>query len=321
MIVEKGKHLAIGVFYDGRPGHEKQTNGILQELGHLIEVEVSEIHIEQRSFWLELGQWCRYYFLTKSGSPEKVAEFNLLIGTGSRTHIPMLIHKKRYGVPVVTCMSPASLLMNRFDLCFVPQHDGLRDKPNIFPTIGPPNCSQLKNEQDPQRGLILLGGIDTKSHYWQTPAIENYLLTLLQDNNIQFWTIASSPRTPEDTCQMVEKLVSRFDNTNFFRFEDTKRGWVETQYSENQWVWVTADSMSMVYEALTAGCHVGLLPVVWKKKKSKFRLSEDYLVQNNIVIPYDQWVQNSGQWQAPAPLNEAARCAKEIIKRFCGSLH
>lgn len=310
------KLLKLGVFFDGRPGHEKQTRGILQELGCLIPIEISEIKIKKKSLWQELGSLAAYFFLRKSRPREGQSEFDLLIGTGSRTHLPMLSYKKHHGVPVVTCMSPSPLFINRFDLCFVPQHDGKKKRQNSIQTIGPPNCSIARDEHVASRGLVLLGGIDSKSHYWRTETIKRYLCTLLHNQNIRKWTITSSPRTPDETSLMVEQLVEQFKNVDFYRFEETERGWIERQYNKNKFVWVTADSMSMVYEALTAGCHVGLLPVMWKKKKSKFRRSEKFLINEGFVVSFDSWIQGDGRWESQGPLNEAAYCAEEIIKRL-----
>ena len=312
----KQKRLKLGVFYDGRPGHEKQTRGIVEILSQLALVDVTEIELERKTFWRELCGWLEYFLSTKTDCSQHSAEFDLLIGTGSRTHIPMLLYKKKFAVPVVTCMSPSPLLIDHFDLCFIPQHDGISDRENVYKTIGPPNCSVTRGEQHADRGLILLGGIDNKSHQWQTETIEKYLDVLLQDENIRYWTITSSPRTPFETVRMVEEFAAGFNNVDFFRFEDTERGWVERQYNRNKFVWVTADSMSMVYEALTAGCSVGLLPVVWRKKKSKFRRSEEFLIKEGLVVSFDAWAQDVGQWQVQEPLNEAARCADEILKRW-----
>jgi len=316
MIWDKNKKLKIKMFLDGRPGHEKQTKGIVQELGYLVKTEVSEITIRKKSFWQELFGWVGYYFWRNSSLVEEQVRFDLIIGTGSRTHIPMLLYKKKHGTPVVTCMSPSPLLINEFDLCCVPQHDGLKNQENIFQTIGPPNCSVSKNEHLANHGLILLGGIDTKSHHWCTGTIEKYLTFLLNDQKIQYWTITSSPRTPEKTSLMVELLIEQYEGVEFFRFEETEKGWIENQYNLNKFVWVTADSMSMVYEALTAGCHVGLLPVVWEKKKSKFRRSEEFLIKEGFVVSLDSWGQSDGWWPSRGALNEAARCAKEIVKRL-----
>ncbi len=316
MSQEYKKVTKIGVFFDGRPGHEKQTEGILRCLQKRLPVETVEFIIQRASITKEIGNWLRYFLLSNAAEQNCIEEFDLLIGTGSRTHIPMLSLKKRYGLPVVTCMSPSSLLLDKFDLCFVPQHDGLQRKENVFQTIGPPNISTAQGHHDPKKGLVLIGGIDEKSHSWQTETLRKQLLDLFGDSTIQTWTVTTSPRTPADTEQMVFSVTGNYQHVDFFPFKETKRGWLEEQYSQNRYVWVTADSMSMVYEALSADCRVGLLPVKWKQKRSKFRRSEEFLIEKGYVVSFESWNLDKNKWPTRGTLNEADRCAKEIIKRF-----
>jgi uncharacterized protein len=74
--------------------------------------------------------------------------------------------------------------------------------------------------------------------------------------------------------------------------------------------------MSMVYEALSAGCHVGILPVVWKRKNNKFSRSEMYLLEHGLVVSFQDWREGTAQWKLHEPLNEAGRCAEEIMRKW-----
>jgi mitochondrial fission protein ELM1 len=130
------------------------------------------------------------------------------------------------------------------------------------------------------------------------------------------WTVSSSPRTPEETLASLEKLAKSHDNCIFFKSQDTPAGWVEEQYAMNGVVWVTADSISMIFESITAGCRVGVLPVEWKHSHNKFERSIDYLVQNGWAISYEGWHTGARSEVNRAPLDEADRCAKEILKRW-----
>ncbi len=94
------------------------------------------------------------------------------------------------------------------------------------------------------------------------------------------------------------------------------QGWVEKQYSLNKSVWVTGDSISMVYEALSAGCSVGIIPVDWNREANKFRYSLDYLVRSKRVITLEQYLDGEQFCKESPPLNEADRCAREIVKRW-----
>jgi uncharacterized protein len=316
MVKTQPARLKVIAFFDGRPGHEKQTRGILQALRESIELEVEEIQVQRNSMLDDLIGYLRLFIPHRRRDGLMSPDADLLIGTGSRTHLALLQAKRQMGLPAVISMTPNHLLFNRFDLIFAPNHDGVAPGKNIVFTVGPPNCARISGSKSPQRGLILIGGADPGSHFWDSESLEGYIREIARKDNGIGWTVSSSPRTPEDTVQRLETLACDIDNLDFFRFEDTARGWVEQQYDECEKVWVTADSMSMVYEALSAGCRVGLLPVRWRKSNSKFRRSEDYLIKESMVVPYFHWLSGRGTWQEKEPLNEARHCAEEILKRW-----
>ncbi len=93
-------------------------------------------------------------------------------------------------------------------------------------------------------------------------------------------------------------------------------GWVEQQYDNSTVVWVTADSVSMIFEALTAGCKVGVIPVDWKKRLNKFEKSVAFLEANGFILPFEAWVSTKDDWSEHENLNEAQRCADIIIMRW-----
>ncbi len=306
--------LKVAVFLDGTPGHEKQTKGVVHALGRLMPLDIKEITIERQSPLRDVWSWIKYFLSLDSFESGVHEEYDILIGTGSHTHIPLLSLKKKSSALAFTCMAPLWLVRKRFDLCFVPQHDGIRPGKHVFLTTGPPNRSEDGEEHNQNKGLILLGGIDVKSHYWNSREIADYVREIVSKEIDKEWIISSSPRTPKETVSCIEKLALQFYNVTFFKYEDTRSGWVEEQYRKNKTVWVTADSMSMIYEALSAGCSVGILPVAWKNKNSKFKRSEDFLLDRGLVASFSAWRQGTPGWTVKQPLNEAGRCATEIVK-------
>jgi uncharacterized protein len=322
MMRETGKSgeychpLKVAVFLDGSPGHEKQTLGIVKALQRLHPLEVREIKVPHKSPWQDAWAWIRY-FSGMDFQPEYAREqYDLLIGTGAHTHIPMLSCKRHSDALCVTCMSPSRVLLGRFDICFIPQHDDISAGGNIVITVGPPNCSESEEGHDRNKALILVGGVDTKSHHWSSTDIGTFIRDLVRAEKRMEWTISSSPRTPMETVTLIEKMTDELDHVKFFRYENTEPGWIEKQYSMNGTVWVTADSMSMVYEALSAGCRVGILPVAWKNENNKFKRSEKYLLDHGLVVSYKAWKEGAAQWNANKPLHEAGRCADEILRKW-----
>lgn len=299
-------------------GHEKQTRGILNALAELTPIEVEYKKIPPPSVKDALINGFNYIksFFEVPYQKKQGCMIDLIIGTGSRTHLPMLLLKRECNARVVTCMSPDFPLRRAIDLCFVPQHDRPQIYDNIFVTVGPPSTAVSKGEHDKKKGLILAGGIDNKSHRWHSDVFMSQVKSIIEKQFAIKWTISSSPRTPTETVQLLEKFTSQHKNVIFFRSENTPDGWIERAYAENYTVWVTADSVSMVYEALTAGCRVGILPVDWKKKSNKFQTSINYLLKKKMITNYETWLAGKNEIAIEMPLNEASRSAKEILTRW-----
>lgn len=308
--------LEIVSFFDGRLGHEKQTRGILNALGRLTPVRVETIRVAPPAFKTVCLNWF-YYLVSPAAKYVKTdCRADLIIGTGTGTHLPMLIYRRKCGAKVVTCMTPDFFLKGAIDLCFVPRHDRPKPALNVFTTLGPPSAVMLNEAHDSSKGLILVGGLDPKSHYWQSETVLEQIENILARNRTMVWTISSSPRTPRETVQRLERLAAQPSEVIFFKSEDTPAGWIETQYARSEVVWVTADSMSMIFEALSAGCRVGILPVKWKHRHNKFQESIDHLLKGDYVTAYRSWLAEGGSMAKPGRLDEASRCAKEILRRW-----
>jgi hypothetical protein len=318
------KPLSIIAYFDGRLGHEKQTHGILQALAQISATNVvhKKVPVSRASY---CKNWAAYLLSSlRSLQGEKFSSpVDLIIGTGTHTHTPILLEKdlraKFSGekVRTVTCMSPDRLLLHKFDLCCIPVHDDPPPRENVFVTLGPPNPVVFEKRHIPDRGLILVGGLDKKSHRWNSRTVAGQIQTIINNNPSMQWTVSSSPRTPEDTCRELEDMAVSNPQLTFYRSENTSAGWVEEQYALNNTVWVTADSISMVYEALSAGCSVGILPVEWLHRDNKFQKSLNILTEKKMVVDFEAWQADD---RLPAQkikfLNESRRCAEEILRRW-----
>ena len=318
------KPLSIVAYFDGRPGHEKQTHGILQALADITITDVvsKKVSVSHLAYF---KNWATYVlsFLQNPKAEDFHAPVDLIIGTGTYTHLPMLLENKTrlkiYGKParVVTCMSPERFLLNKFDLCCIPAHDNFPPHENVFITLGPPTSVKFEKQHESDRGLILVGGLDRKSHKWNSRTVAEQIQTIIAKNPVTQWTVSSSPRTPEETCKELEDMASDLKQLSFFRSEATPEGWVEEQYAINGTVWVTADSISMVYEALNAGCSVGVLPVEWLQQENKFQKSLAILLEKKMIVEFCDW-QTGAKMPVPTAeqFNEALRCAREILQRW-----
>ena len=310
--------ITIVVFLEGSPGHEKQSLAVAGELRNILpEVTIRKIQLEKKGSVQRIGQHLMSCISPRRCLPnDDLGIPDLLLGTGSATHPALLAAKKIYDVPAVTCMAPDCIIRSRFDLCLVPRHDRLAPRKNLFMTDGPPVLTTTEGEKKADRGLILLGGVIPHNHDWSTPEIIDWVMMIAEKDRARRWTVSSSPRTPDHTCQALAALAAHKETIDFFHYKETPRGWVEERYRESSVVWVTADSMSMIYEALTAGCKVGLLPLRWRRQGTKYQRSMGLLVARGLVVDFASWQSGEIELKTAVGFNEARRCAEEIRRRW-----
>jgi mitochondrial fission protein ELM1 len=317
LTVEKeGRVLRVIAVVDGRPGHEKQTLGIVEQLRSATFVRLRIVDRSALSFLERCKEWGYLLFPFFVPLEKEFQDADLVIGSGSRTHLYILLLKRKYKLPAFTCMTPAWPLRIFFDCCFVPCHDDVSPAKNIYYTQGAPNLGVDRGSHQKNQGLILLGGIDHSSHFWLSEKIvEQVAMVVRRDRQIH-WTISSSPRTPDYTVKAVKELEQTTGNMLFFDFHDTEPGWVEQQYQRCATVWVTSDSISMIYEALSSGCRVNIFPMQWKRHNSKFARNERLLLEGGTVHSYDHWINYGNGKEIQYKLNEARRCARHILRKW-----
>ena len=109
---------------DGKPGHEKQSAGLLQALAEFTPLAVYEFDMRFKALlWRQLRRYVQR-------RPADIPSPDLIVGVGHRTHVPMLLARAVCGGRSVVLMKP-TLPHGLFDLVFVPRHDRYRRKGNL----------------------------------------------------------------------------------------------------------------------------------------------------------------------------------------------
>ncbi len=297
------KKICIWSLSDGKPGHSNQTEGLIQALSRYREIELVKMPILSRYKALLMITLKRCVGVDQK-SPD------LIIGTGHRTHLSLLAYKRCFGGSVVTMMSP-SLPNYLFDLCLIPRHDKPKVAANIIETIGAINRILPSTLQSPDNGLILIGG-PSKHYRWDTEYVLKQIDELIVNHNDIKWTVANSRRTPED---FNNKINAQFPAVTFVLAKEISTQWLPKKMQESGRIWVTEDSVSMVYEALTAGAKTGIirLPV---EKQTRVTKEIDRLVSGGYLSMVPSYTDENMPQKKLGVLYEADRCSKLLLDKL-----
>jgi mitochondrial fission protein ELM1 len=292
-------------FVDGKPGHENQSAGLVEAMARLAEVQVRDVPV--RPGWRRWLDW----LLRRCPVPDCAAQRpDFLIGAGHATHLPMLACRRACDGRIVVLMKP-SLPLRWFDLCIVPAHDQVPASDRILVSQGVLNRVAPGDKPDDAHALVLLGGPSAEYGWDEEQLVAQVQAVTAQGQ--QAWTVAGSRRTPDATLQRLRTLLEPA-GTQVLAFAQTRSGWLDSQLQQARLVWVTEDSVSMVYEALTANAACGLLRVP-VRRPGRVHRGVQALIARGLVMPYQSW--SGGQPLQPPqlPFNEAERSAKWLLER------
>lgn len=303
MAEQSPRVVVVWVFTDGKAGHENQLRGLLAALARHYPVDARWIKVP--AYASVLSSLMTRRFLPGVGLPPP----DLLIGAGHRTHLPMIAARRAHGGRSIVLMKP-SLPRAWFDLCVIPEHDAVTGA-NVFTTRGALNPVE-PGSKNARAGLILIGG-PSRHHRWRENDIVSQIETILTAETDIHWTLTTSRRTPASTTARLCALKRA--NLTVVPVNETGSGWLSERLSSATQVWVTEDSVSMVYEALTANAATGVLGVP-AKRESRIARGIEALSRDGMVTRFADW-QPGRKLHAPAaPFNEAARAAAWIGEKW-----
>ena len=300
--------VVIWQFVDGKPGHEKQSTALLQGIEALRPIEVYDIDVRFKAMlWRQIR---RRLF----GETPDFPSPDLLIGVGHGTHLPLLIARIVCGGRSVVVMNP-TLPSGLFDLLFVPQHDRVRRRANVVETRGV-ICPSVAGDKEPGSGLVLLGGAST--HFeWSNGDIGKHVDAIVSASPDVSWQVCDSRRTPEG----IAECLPHAPNMTFRHWRSMPADFLEQTLPRTEYVWVSADSASMLYESLAAEAQVGVIALRPKRRRtSKHTVSLDKLVAGgHVVSTRDSYrlANNGPQPRLPA---ENHRCARIVLERLLGGI-
>jgi mitochondrial fission protein ELM1 len=291
-------------FVDGKPGHDNQSQGLVEALGDLVDLDSRVIPVSDLK--INALDLLRGHCCIESAAPTP----DLLIGAGHATHLPMLACRRAHGGRIVVLMRP-SLPMRWFDLCLIPEHDGVISSPHVLTTRGALNTVRPSGDRTAQ-GLILVGG-PSRLYGWDTAQLVEQVGTIVKRDR-RPWLLTTSRRTPDGVFEALAAAVG--DVVEIIPWDRTPAGWLSDRLAHATAAWITEDSVSMLYEALTGGLACGILPVARRRGSGRVSRGIDRLVEEAMVVTFDHWLRGRPLQAADTPLAEARRCARWIRDRW-----
>lgn len=285
---------------DGKPGHDRQSAGLVAALGERIAINPITIDVRHARVGLWHYARARVPFGTRAPSPA------LIIGAGRTCQWPLLAARHARGGKAVYLMKPAWPLWC-FDFCVIPDHDEPPRRANVCVSEGVLN-DLSRADPDADSGLILLGG--PSSHFgWDERGVLRQIHTIIDAFPDQHWLVTDSRRTPATTRQALAVPANR--NVEFISADTLGSDELRERMRRAEMIWVSADSVSMIYEALTTGASVGLIDVP-PARSSRISHIGEQLAARERVTRFSDW-QAGAMLGAHPPLDEARRCAAVLL--------
>jgi mitochondrial fission protein ELM1 len=289
---------------DGKRGHLSQSTGLIEALGRRAPLAVHQVTAPPLTRSLTSCLTGQTAWAGDLPAPQ------VAVGAGHATHAALLAVSRACRARTVVLMRP-SVPLDWFDYCLVPAHDDPPVRDNVIITTGAVNPMQATRNHDPEHGLILVGG-PSRHYRVDAQTLLSRIRQVLERTSPRYWILSNSPRTPE---QVNRELVGfEAAGVKVALWNSCRPGWLADTLARSRDVWVTEDSVSMIYEALTSGCRVGLLPLP-RKSASRLHRAIDRLLEEGFVSAHKDSDVGAELPAPPRTLNEADRCAGLLLKK------
>ena len=299
--------MQICYISDAKAGHQAQVMGLVSALSALVNVELTTLTLS--------GNWLSRWQIANTALPTPP---DLIIGAGHSTHIPVWLMGRRYRQAKTLIVMKPSLPLSWFDFVMMPEHDAKGSLSNhVLLTQGVMNRFVNEQRHQANKVLILLGGTNQRYAFDSQKMLADIqtLIEHYQDINANV-IMTDSRRTPTElsNCLSKKNNIADLSTFQFFPVANTTPDWLNEQYQTASHVWVTADSVNMIFEAMTAGCQVGLIELP-KLKTDRVTNMVDSLIQSGKVTTLTDFHQGKPLPDA-MPINEAKRAAQWLLSHL-----
>ena len=296
--------LNVWRFSDGLSGHDAQSNGLCLAIKEIVSIEQFDLDIDS------IKNCLKNLLLKKFPMGEDLPNPDIIIGAGHGTHLTMLTARYIRKGKIIVLMKP-SLPLNLFDICIIPKHDSPPKQKNVIETTGALNSIEFNKHKQKNKGLILIGG--PSNHYqWSNKLIAQQINEIISTHKEIDWTIANSRRTPKNMLSMITASTKK--KYEIINYNDSPKKNIKQLVFASETIWVTPDSVSMIFESLSSGALVGLFNLK-EKKTTRITIQINNLVSNNNITTFGSWKKKNKLKNNNLELNEAHRCALVLQKK------
>lgn len=269
--------VVIWRLLDGRAGHESQVRGLSEAMSRLQECECVDIPVKPSLRGIRSLLPGRFGFCDELPRPD------FLIAAGHGTHLPLIRLQRTFGGRSVVIMRP-SLPSRLFDVCVVPSHDRWSERPGVIVTEGALNQVRPELRRSSDCGVFLVGGL-SRHFQWSDAAVLCQIEQVLKRSELP-WLMITSQRTPASFHQSLRESGLHLRLKSADAICDMSPREVLMHCRE---AWVSCDSVSMIYEAITSGCRVGMieLPTLHDSRLSR---NVSRLRETRLATSYSDWL-------------------------------
>jgi len=280
---QERKYLILS---DGKPGHVNQSIALARHLGRPF--EIVGVHFRNRPFKLLSFLLDRVGVYTPSllrwDPPE--GDFCAVVSAGSETYYANKVLARRSGVPSVAIMLPRGYRLD-FDLIIAQEHDNPPVKKNILSL--PVNLSRVEPQGvfRPRAGVryvaLVVGG-PNQAFGFDRDRFRQALDAVFASFPEFRIVVTTSRRTPAD----IEEEIDRHPFEEKIIYSRNPVNPIPDFLASCEYVFLTADSTSMISEAVTFGrARIEIIPLPTRKDPGKYDRMIGTLVELGCVHRFD----------------------------------
>ncbi|NNH00129.1 ELM1/GtrOC1 family putative glycosyltransferase [Acinetobacter sp. ANC 5414] len=261
---------------DGKAGHRSQAVGLYKAMQRQSAEEVTfeEVSIDQLPVFSLFSAIFNKNFAALKQRPDYI------FGVGSHTQLRVLLLGQVYPQAKTIILMKPNFPVTWFDYAIIPEHDGMAASEHVILTQGALNPIVNEQRHQQNRLLIALGG-SSKRHQWNEEKVLDSIQQIVNLHPQAEIILTTSRRTPEEFLDHLNEK-SFASRLKIFPVEQTPQGWIFEEMQQAEAVWVTEDSVSMIFEALTAGCRVGIIEID-RLKSDRITQSIDLILKHGLV--------------------------------------